>query len=156
MILTPILFLVLLCLWYLLTCVSLPDPSFLGPVPNLDGCEGHSEHILFGTNVDLSEPSEEGQPQPPSTDGTTEQADPGTDSQSKEEETSKEGEEEERGEDKTTEDGEKGEKGEGEELGSGKEQAQKNTAQVEEDTPGERTEGQNGDSVCEDAQTAKL
>ena len=78
-------------------------------MPNLDGCEGHSEHILFGTNVDLSEPSEEGQPQPPSTDGTTEQADPETNSQSKEEETSKEREKEERGEGKTAEDGEKGE-----------------------------------------------
>ncbi len=134
-------------------CGSLPDPSFQEPVPNLDGCEGHSEHILFGTNLDLSEPSEEGQPEPPSTDGTTEQADPGTNSQSKEEETSKEGEEEEKGEDKAAEDGEKGK---GEELGSGKEQAQENTAQGEEDTPGERTEGQNGGSVCEDAQTAKL
>lgn len=26
-----------------------------GPEPNLDGTEGHSEHILFGTNVNLSE-----------------------------------------------------------------------------------------------------
>ena len=31
------------------------DPAYQKPVPNLDGCEGHSEHILFGTNVDISE-----------------------------------------------------------------------------------------------------
>ena len=26
-----------------------------GPVPNLDGTEDHSKHIMFGTNVDLTD-----------------------------------------------------------------------------------------------------
>ena len=40
------------------------DPTFQGPIPNLDGCEGHSEHILFGSNVDITdlEPWEWDQP----------------------------------------------------------------------------------------------
>ena len=29
-------------------------------MPNLDGGEGHSEHIIFGTNIDLSVPSDNG------------------------------------------------------------------------------------------------
>ena len=147
----------MLCLCHLLTCFSFTDPSFLEPVPNLDGGEDHSEHIIFGTNVDLSEPSEVGQPQAPSTDGATGQADPAANSQNKEEETSEEREEGEgKEEDKSAEEGKDGEKGGEEESGSGKEQAQKNTAQVEEDTPGERTEGQDGGSACESAQSAKL
>ena len=48
----------------------LTDPSYLEPVPNLDGGEGHSEHILFGTNVDLSAPSEDGPTQPTPGDGS--------------------------------------------------------------------------------------
>ena len=35
--------------------VFIIDPAYQQPVSNLDGCEGHSEHILFGTNVDISE-----------------------------------------------------------------------------------------------------
>ncbi len=31
-----------------------PDPEYLKPVPNLDGLEGHSEYLIFGTNLDLS------------------------------------------------------------------------------------------------------
>jgi hypothetical protein len=34
------------------------DPEYQGDVPNLDGTEGHSEHILFGTNVKLDDPPE--------------------------------------------------------------------------------------------------
>ena len=45
-------------------------------MPNLDGGEGHSEHILFGTNLDLSAPSEDGPTQPPPGDGVTKQDDP--------------------------------------------------------------------------------
>ncbi len=30
------------------------DPAYQGIFPNLDGTQGHSEHILFGTNVDLT------------------------------------------------------------------------------------------------------
>lgn len=30
------------------------DPAYQGDVPNLDGTEGHSEHILFGTNVKMT------------------------------------------------------------------------------------------------------
>ena len=52
----------------------LPDPSFLGPVPNLDGGEGHLEQIIFGTNVDLTGPSEEGQSQPPQATGQIDQS----------------------------------------------------------------------------------
>ena len=32
-----------------------PDPAYEGEVPNLDGGEGHSPHIIFGTNLDLTE-----------------------------------------------------------------------------------------------------
>ena len=32
-----------------------PDPAYQGEVPNLDGGEGHSPHIIFGTNLDLTE-----------------------------------------------------------------------------------------------------
>ena len=36
------------------------DPDYCEKsVPNLDGCKGHSEHIIFGSNVDLSVPSED-------------------------------------------------------------------------------------------------
>ena len=41
-------------LWLSYHCIPV-DPTYQHPVPNLDGCEGHSEHILFGTNVDISE-----------------------------------------------------------------------------------------------------
>ncbi len=37
------------------------DPSYQGPIPNLDGCEGHSEHIMFGSNVDITPSEEAGQ-----------------------------------------------------------------------------------------------
>ena len=37
------------------------DPAYQQPLPNLDGCEGHSEHVLFGTNVDISEDRGAGQ-----------------------------------------------------------------------------------------------
>ena len=36
------------------SCVSL-DPAFQCIVPDLDGSEGHCEHIIFGTNLDLSD-----------------------------------------------------------------------------------------------------
>ena len=32
-----------------------PDPAYQQRVPSLDGGEGSSEHILFGTNVDWKE-----------------------------------------------------------------------------------------------------
>ena len=32
--------------------VFILDPNFIGKVPILDGGEGGSEHILYGTNVD--------------------------------------------------------------------------------------------------------
>jgi platelet-activating factor acetylhydrolase len=39
----------------------LRDPAYCEKmVPNLDGCEGHSDHIIFGSNVDVSIPSEDG------------------------------------------------------------------------------------------------
>ena len=35
------------------------DPAYCEKsVPNLDGCEGHSDHIIFGSNIDVSVPSE--------------------------------------------------------------------------------------------------
>ena len=39
------------------------DPASQTHIPNLDGGKGHSEHIIFGTNLDLSKPpeGEEGQ-----------------------------------------------------------------------------------------------
>ena len=57
---------------WLLHVFPLPliDLSYLEPVPNLDGGEGHSEHFLFGTNVDLSAPSEDGPTQPSPEDGS--------------------------------------------------------------------------------------
>ncbi|XP_064406355.1 platelet-activating factor acetylhydrolase-like [Halichondria panicea] len=36
----------------------LMDSSYQGPIPNLDGCEGHSEHVMFGSNVAIT-PSEQ-------------------------------------------------------------------------------------------------
>ena len=48
------------------------DPAFLQRVPNLDGGEGCSEHIIFGSNIDLSGPSKDGSTQ------TAKQADPST------------------------------------------------------------------------------
>ena len=45
-------------------CSNFPiiiDPAYCEKmVPNLDGCEGHSDHIIFGSNVDVSVPSEDG------------------------------------------------------------------------------------------------
>ena len=38
---------------------ALSDPTYAKDVPNLDGGEGHSEHILFGTDVDLSKATEQ-------------------------------------------------------------------------------------------------
>ena len=35
--------------------LSSPDPAYQQHVPNLDGGDGHSEHIIFGTNLDLTE-----------------------------------------------------------------------------------------------------
>ena len=35
------------------------DPEFQQHLPVLDGGEGASEHVLFGTNVDLEEPKVE-------------------------------------------------------------------------------------------------
>ena len=37
-----------------------PDPAYQQHVPNLDGGDGHSEHIIFGTNVNLTEGEGEG------------------------------------------------------------------------------------------------
>lgn len=48
-------------IYALIQIFSYIDPNFQGPIPNLDGCEGHSEHILFGTNVDITESDEVGQ-----------------------------------------------------------------------------------------------
>ena len=42
-------------------------------VPNLDGGEGHSEHIIFGTNIDLSVPSDDGSTHPVTGNETAEQ-----------------------------------------------------------------------------------
>ena len=50
------------------TCV-LPDPNYQQPIPNLDRTEGHSEYILFGTNLDLSDDENPG-----SNGGTTTKA----------------------------------------------------------------------------------
>ncbi len=38
-----------------LTCIIIIilGPTYQRPIPNLDGTDGHSEHIIFGTNVDL-------------------------------------------------------------------------------------------------------
>ena len=45
--------------------ISFADPAYCEKsVPNLDGCEGHSDHVIFGSNVDLSVPSEDGATQP--------------------------------------------------------------------------------------------
>ena len=38
---------------------TLSDPTYGKDVPNLDGGEGHSEHILFTTDVDLSKVTEQ-------------------------------------------------------------------------------------------------
>ena len=38
----------------------LPDPDYQQGVPNLDGGEGASEHILFGTNIDWKNGVERG------------------------------------------------------------------------------------------------
>ena len=38
------------------------DPAYQGDVPNLDGTEGHSEHILFGTNVKVTSEAPEEAP----------------------------------------------------------------------------------------------
>ena len=38
-----------------LNCPSHTDPAYYErSVPNLDGCEGHSEHIIFGSNIEVS------------------------------------------------------------------------------------------------------
>ena len=42
-------------------------------VPNLDGGEGHSEYIIFGTNIDLSVPSDDGLTHPVTENEATEQ-----------------------------------------------------------------------------------
>ena len=42
-------------------------------MPNLDGGEGHSEYIIFGTNVDLSVPTDEGLTHPVTENEATEQ-----------------------------------------------------------------------------------
>ena len=36
----------------------LPDSAYQQRVPNLDGGDGHSEHIIFGTNLDLTKSSD--------------------------------------------------------------------------------------------------
>lgn len=36
-------------------CVHPLDPAFQCVVPDLDGSDGHCEHIIFGTNLDLSD-----------------------------------------------------------------------------------------------------
>ena len=36
------------------------DPAYQQDVPNLDGGEGCSEHIIHGTNVDVTPPTEGG------------------------------------------------------------------------------------------------
>lgn len=39
------------------------DSAYQGIVPNLDGADGHSEHIIFGTNLDLTDdPAKTGAP----------------------------------------------------------------------------------------------
>ena len=37
------------------------DPEYCEKsVPNLDGCEGHSDHIIFGSNIEIPVQSEDG------------------------------------------------------------------------------------------------
>ena len=56
---------------------SLPLRSLLpGSGPQSDGGNGHSEHILFGSNVNLSDPGEKTQPKEASADGTVRQSVP--------------------------------------------------------------------------------
>lgn len=50
---------------------SFLDPEYQKPIPDLDGTEGHSEHIIFGTNVDMSEPRSEGDVTVPPTEQPT-------------------------------------------------------------------------------------
>jgi platelet-activating factor acetylhydrolase len=55
---------------------QLRDATYLEQnVPNLDGGEGHSEHIIFGTNVDLSVPSDDESAHPMTVNEVAEQGD---------------------------------------------------------------------------------
>ena len=47
-----------LCLEFSLSYSPLSDSAYQQHVPNLDGGDGHSEHIIFGTNLDLTKSSD--------------------------------------------------------------------------------------------------
>lgn len=39
----------------IITYTLILDPAYQQPTPNLDGTEEHSQHILFGTNIKMSD-----------------------------------------------------------------------------------------------------